>query len=161
MARTDLPTRGRGAPPLTAVQQLVNLKSNPISEGVGSVRLGKLTWQFTAQPDPLSRVYSALIQYQQGGVPKVYIREPDLGALADGRKLPHVYQQNPLQLCLYLPGTGEWSPSKRISETIVPWTFLWLWYFEEWLASGVWKGGGMHPSPRLADRRSQADGGKG
>ena len=38
------------------------------------------------------------------------------------------------------------SPSTRISETIVPWTFLWLWYFEEWLASDVWKGGGVHPS---------------
>ena|SRR5215469_5562689 len=152
--------RGRGALPFTAVQQLVNLKSNPISAGVGSVRLGKLTWQFTAQPDPLSRVYSVLIEYQQGGAPKVYVREPDLSALADGRKLPHVYHQNPPQLCLYLPGTGEWSPSKRISETVVPWTFLWLWYFEELLASDVCKGGGMHPPPRLADW-SHADGGKG
>jgi hypothetical protein len=62
-----------GAVPLTAVQQLVNLKMNAISEGVGSVRLGKLTWQFTAQPDPLSRIYSVLIEYQQGGAPKVYI----------------------------------------------------------------------------------------
>jgi hypothetical protein len=42
-----------GAVPLTAVQQLVNLKMNAISEGVGSVRLGKLTWQFTAQHSPI------------------------------------------------------------------------------------------------------------
>jgi hypothetical protein len=148
--------RYRGAPSLTAVQQLVNLKVNPISKGAGWVRLGKLTWQFTAQPDPLSRAYSVLIEYQQGKVPQVYILDPDLGALADGQKLPHVYQQSPPQLCLYLPGTGEWSPSKRISDTIVPWTFLWLWYFEEWLASSVWKGGGLHPSPGSGAHRRQS-----
>jgi hypothetical protein len=140
--------------PLTAVQQLVNLKINPISaEGAGSVRLGKLNWQFTAQPDPLSRVYSVLIKYEQGGVPQVYVLDPDLVAVADGRKLPHVYQQSPPRLCLYLPGTDEWSPSRRISETIVPWSFLWLWYFEEWVASDVWKGGGVHPLPRLAAQK--------
>jgi hypothetical protein len=144
----------RGAPSLTAVQQLVNLKINPICEGSGTVRLGKLTWEFLAQPDPLSRVYKVRIEYQQGGVPQVFVLDPDLSALAAGRKLPHVYQQQPAELCLYLPGTGEWSPAKRISETIVPWTFLWLWYFEEWLASGAWKGGGLHlPEPAAPKRR--------
>jgi hypothetical protein len=144
----------RGAPSLTAVQQLVNLKINPICEGSGTVRLGKLTWEFLAQPDQLSRVYKARIEYQHGGVPQVYVLDPDLSALAEGRKLPHVYQQQPAKLCLYLPGTGDWSPAKRISETIVPWTFLWLWYFEEWLASGAWKGGGLHlPEPAEPKRR--------
>jgi hypothetical protein len=27
----------------------------------------------------------------------------------------------------------------------VPWTALWLFYFEEWLVSNEWKGGGEHP----------------
>ena len=54
-----------------------------------------------------------------------------------GRAGNEVYEQNPARLCLSLPGTGKWSPAKRISETIVPWTYLWLWYFEEWLASDV------------------------
>ena len=27
-------------------------------------------------------------------------------------------------------------------QTIVPWTALWLFYFEEWLTSDDWKGGG-------------------
>src|SRR5579883_431538 len=140
--------RNRSARPLTAVQQLVNLKANPICQGGGEVRLGKLTWEFAARPDPLSRIYKMRIVYQQGDVPKVYVIDPDLTFLAEGRRLPHVYEQKPTRLCLYLPGGGEWSPSKRISETIVPWTFLWLWYFEEWLASGDWKGGGLHPKMR-------------
>jgi hypothetical protein len=33
----------------------------------------------------------------------------------------------------------------RIDNTIVPWAILWLFYFEEWLSSDEWKGGGEHP----------------
>jgi hypothetical protein len=33
----------------------------------------------------------------------------------------------------------------RIDNTIVPWAILWLFYFEEWLWSDEWKGGGEHP----------------
>jgi hypothetical protein len=44
-----------------------------------------------------------------------------------------------------LPKAGEWNSSRFISETIVPWTSLWLFYFEEWLLSDEWKGGGVHP----------------
>jgi hypothetical protein len=108
--------------------------------------MGKLVWQFEAQPDVSSRSYSVRIIYQQGDAPQVYITDPDLTLLADGRRIPHVYEQKPTRLCLYLPGAGEWSPSKRMSETVVPWTFLWLWYFEEWLVSGEWKGGGKQPN---------------
>jgi hypothetical protein len=90
-------------------------------------------------------VYTLQIVYPQGRTPRVVVREPDLVALADGRRLPHVYEQQPPHLCLYLPGTGEWDNSMRISETIVPWAILWLFYFEEWLESDDWKGGGIHP----------------
>lgn len=33
----------------------------------------------------------------------------------------------------------------RLDQTIVPWTALWLYYFEQWLVSGDWHGGGQHP----------------
>jgi hypothetical protein len=32
-----------------------------------------------------------------------------------------------------------------LDQSIVPWTALWLFYFEEWLESNDWKGGGEHP----------------
>ena len=48
------------------------------------------------------------------------------------------------RLCLYLPKTGEWHDRRLLSGTIVPWSILWLLYFEEWLASDDWKGGGAH-----------------
>jgi hypothetical protein len=34
----------------------------------------------------------------------------------------------------------------RIDQTFVPWVATWLFYFEEWLASDDWKGGGEHPN---------------
>jgi hypothetical protein len=141
--------RKRSAPPLNVAQQLINLRISPICKGVGAIHRGKLTWEFDAQPDVLGRVYRIRIEYEESSAPRVYLIEPNLKLLAEGRRLPHVYEQEPARLCLYLPGAREWSASKRISETIVPWAFLWLWYFEEWLVSDDWKGGGIHPTARL------------
>ena len=41
----------------------------------------------------------------------------------------------------------------RSDQTVVPWTSLWLFYFEDWLASNEWKGGGEHP-PATSETRS-------
>jgi hypothetical protein len=73
------------------------------------------------------------------------VDRPDLVELSGGRRLPHVYAQKPPRLCLYFPSSGEWAAEMRIDQTIVPWTILWLFYFEEWLDSNEWKGGGVHP----------------
>ena len=132
---------------LTAAAQYFGLANNPICRGSGSVRRGNLRWEFDARPTPLSRVYGIRIEYrEQKGIPRVYVVDPDLSDLAKGRNLPHVYAEKPARPCVYLPGTGEWSPELRIVDTIVPWTYLWLFYFEEWLVSDKWKGGGIHPS---------------
>ena len=131
--------------PLTAVQQLIGLQRSPTSRGHGTVRLGRLTWEFEARPTALSRVYGVRVTYRQDATPHVLVIRPDLADLAGGRKLPHVYQQKPTRLCLYLPRAKEWNGSMRISETLIPWAILWLFYFEEWLVSDDWKGGGVHP----------------
>jgi hypothetical protein len=115
--------------------------------------MGRLIWEFDAQPTPISRLYRVRIQFRQGGKPDTFVIAPDLDALANGRNLPHVYQQKPTRLCLYLPRTGEWSPDKRIVDTIVPWAVLWLFYFEDWLLTGDWSGGGEHP--QLKDDRKK------
>jgi hypothetical protein len=132
--------------PLTASQQLVNLKANPLTAGGnGAPQAGSFVWRFEATPSPLSRFYGLRIDYRQGNTPDVYVERPNLKLLAGGRRLPHVYQQDPVQLCLYLPRTYEWQAWMRIDNTIVPWAILWLFYFEEWLSSDEWKGGGEHP----------------
>jgi len=81
-----------------------------------------------------------------------------LHLLAEGRDLPHVYSSHPPELCLYLPGAFEWSRQDRLDLTIVPWTALWLFYFEEWLWSDDWKGGGMHTNDLEAIRIARREG---
>lgn len=129
---------------LTLSQQLLFLKANPAVGGEGTVRANKLTWQVPIQPSALARCYLATITYRLGQTPNVQLDGPDLELLADGRPLPHVYR-DPLRLCLYLPGTREWEARKRIDQTVIPWTYLWLYYFEDWLWSDDWKGEGRHP----------------
>ena len=40
----------------------------------------------------------------------------------------------------------EFTTYKFLSKTIVPWTVEWLYFYELWLATGEWYGGGDHPS---------------
>jgi hypothetical protein len=91
------------------------------------------------------------ITFRQGEAPKVFVIGPDIAKLAGDRPLPHVYR-DPLRLCLTLPGAREWAGAMRIDQTFVPWATTWLFYFEEWLASDEWKGGGEHPDAGEADR---------
>jgi hypothetical protein len=136
---------------LTPAQQYVALASSPICIGEGTLRRERLTWRFDARPSPLSRLYGLRIEYGQHGSPDVFVDAPDLHALAGGRRLPHVYSQRPVELCLHLPEAFEWTRSDRLDLTVVPWSALWLFYFEEWLWSDDWKGGGVHPGE--TDRR--------
>lgn len=129
---------------LTLPQQFLLLKACPSCRGEGAVCPGKLTWRFQAQPTPLSRIYSIRLDYRIGDGPDVFVEAPSLEVLAAGRDLPHVYR-SPLRLCLYMPGSGQWAPYKRLDQTIVPWTYTWLFYFEDWLTFGEWRGGGRHP----------------
>jgi hypothetical protein len=140
---------------LTVAQQYVNLRSNPVSAGSGYLHAGRFSWIYETSPSTLSRVYRIRIKMDQELWPDVFVDDPDLDALAgDGRDLPHIYH-DPTRLCLHLPGTREWQPWMRLDLTIVPWTSLWLFYFEDWLASGEWKGGGVHPPATLRTRRGR------
>lgn len=140
---------------LTVAQQYLVLRRSPSCAGHGNVRCGRLVWEFNAQPTPLSRIYRVRIVYQQRQTPLVFVIVPDVRDLAGGRRIPHVYSQKPTRLCLYLPSTYEWSKEMTIADTIVPWAILWLFYFEEWLASDEWKGGGMHPKVSNDNRKKK------
>jgi hypothetical protein len=139
MSRSSIPKRR-----LNTAQQLASLY-RLYPRGKGWIRHPILTWEDQLRPTPLSRTYSAAVKYQPGSAPRAYVVNPSLLELADGRHVPHLYSQAEQRLCLYLPNAGGWNPSKFISETIIPWALLWLFYFEEWLLSDEWKGGGVHP----------------
>lgn len=141
----------RARPDLTPAQQYTFLRANPICAGTGRVHAAGLVWEYRDRPTPLSREYAMRITFQRGGTPDVFVRSPELLVLAAGRPLPHVYH-DPLRLCLTLPGAREWTGTMRIDQTFVPWATTWLYYFEEWLVSDEWKGGGEHPNLDNAER---------
>lgn len=142
--------------PITVAKQYFALSTSSICLGKGTLGRENLTWKFSVRPSPLSREYRLRITFKRGGVPKVFVEDPDLTLLAKGEVIPHVYMQKPTQLCLYLPGTGEWSSKQWIYKTIVPWSVLWLYYFEDWLATGDWKGDGKHPELRNEKRKKNS-----
>jgi hypothetical protein len=42
----------------------------------------------------------------------------------------------------------------RLDKTIVPWATKWLYYFEHWLATDDWQGGGEHPGDAAEEDRA-------
>jgi hypothetical protein len=134
-----------GSPRLSIAQQFVNLRANPISSGAGTISQRRLTWRCLLSPTPLSRAYAIRIEYRLDRSPEVIVESPDLRLVAAGRRIPHVYSEDPMSLCLYRPKHGQWAPYMLLDRTVVPWAVIWLFYFEEWLRTGEWRGGGEHP----------------
>lgn len=110
-------------------------------------------WEGKLQPTPLSRDYLVVIKYTLSKSPVCIIKDPDLFALAEGKKIPHTYKNQTgikgIQLCLYLPElkrknkVSEWQPTMCLADTFLPWASIWLFYFECWLTNGIWDGGGV------------------
>ena len=66
---------------------------------------------------------------------------------SDNNKIPHNYgiekinNKNYLKLCLW--HRDEWNGTKFLSKTIVCWGIEWLMFYELWLITGKWLGGGI------------------
>lgn len=77
----------------------------------------------------------------------------------DEGPIPHVYlnrkEQSLPYLCLFDPFNGEWTPSDLLAETTVPWTSRYLYFYEGWLLTGKWSGGGRHPTQEELDGSRQ------
>ena len=97
----------------------------------------------TVQPLPLSQRYAVRLEYRPGRWPQVWVESPDLVHPERG-KPPHTY--DPDQPCLFHPDDRDWLPTKYLAFTVVPWLLEWLVYYEAWLVTGHWQGGGVHPA---------------
>jgi hypothetical protein len=94
------------------------------------------------RPTPISDAYTVQLEYDPPARPRVCVLRPEL-RLAEGKtKLPHVFAEG--DLCLHL--RGEWRPDQKISEFIIPWISFWLYFYEVWLETGEWLGGGHEPN---------------
>jgi hypothetical protein len=98
---------------------------------------GGAVWRGTLQPREISSIYQVEIRYKLGGVPEVRVVSPSLVS-----NVPHLYSNG--TLCLYWPKEWRWRGNELISETILPWTALWLYYYELWLDTGAWLGPSSH-----------------
>jgi len=115
----------------------------------------RLTWDGFIQPSTVAHRYKIRLVYDLGLPVGVFLLEPDPRILAEfvRRILPHNYGGTPLKLCLYFPGSGEWKSSQPLATTILPWTSMWLAFFEDWLVTDVWSGGGVQ-SQRKGTRKT-------
>jgi hypothetical protein len=140
-----------GRQSLSLSQQQFSLKSLYPDSTCRSSR-GVLEWLGRLQPSELGRSYSVSIRYEVGATPQVNVVSPSLREIADGghsvgRRLPHVYSNAGDPLCLFF-GKDEWNSCKLLARTTVPWTSLWLEFFEVWAATNTWEGSGAPLSPR-------------
>jgi hypothetical protein len=109
--------------------------------------INKFWCEFDLTPTDMSRKYRILIIHIEGYTPDVYILSPNVSKLSENmnEKTPHLYDYKRHRLCLFFPYTNEFSFEQNFAEQLLPWTILWLFYFETWLAIGEWRGGGYHP----------------
>jgi len=92
-------------------------------------------------PHELCNEYEVVIGYASGVRPYVCVTDPEPVAEAHGRRNPHLNGDG--TVCLYDPEEGEWDDEKALALTIIPWTCEWLLFYEWWLATGTWEGGGV------------------
>lgn len=121
-----------------------------------------LSWTCTLQPTAISPKYRIRILCKDNGkgyVPKIFVISPQPLKLAEGHKrLPHVYNHEKQQLCLYDWRCDEWKPSFSIASTIVPWAAEWLYFYEAWVITGEWLGGGRHPQKKeISEEKKEED----
>lgn len=128
----------------TAMQQMAALKSQyNFSNSQWRIRPHGFTWLFNVTPTALSDTYTLKMVYNEPFFPNVYVISPKPLTLAEGAiRLPHTYDTKKQCLCLFRPHCGEWNNTMLIANTIVHWVIEWLYYYENWVYTGKWLGGG-------------------
>lgn len=124
--------------------QYAALKQSKIAKGEGKLFPSYFYWECDIKPTEIARVYKVLIFYGSDFVPRAFVLSPNLKEIAKDQVIPHLYSQDRAHLCLYYPPGGEWNASMSIVNDFVPWIYMWLMFFEQWLVTGEWHGGGIH-----------------
>lgn len=108
---------------------------------------GGLTIEGTIQPTSMSEEYRVRIEYAWNHAPRVIVLSPELERHESGDEIPHRHTDEGRPLCLYFAKNREWSSFDPISETTIPWTAEWLFFYEIWRATRSWIGGGIDHAP--------------
>lgn len=131
----------------TVIEQLMELKKKYVVVK-DNLKHNSFSCQLLVRPTSLSIEYSLKVVFEPDQkVPfSVYVVNPKPLKLAEGAtRLEHVYDNQKQRLCLYRPGKKQWDRSMLLSETAIPWAIEWLYFYEIWVSTGKWLGGGEHP----------------
>ena len=130
------------------IQHYAGLKLCTLSaNGYGEYNKTNFYWEFDVKPSKFSKIYRILLIWDfKYKAPKVFILNNEVVKVGKTRIIPHLYDREKIQLCLYYPQYSEYNELMPLCDTIIPWTYRWLQYYEEWLYSNEWKGGDApHP----------------
>lgn len=159
-------TRYPNQPVPTLAQRAAELRRLPLDGAELRFRSGRcLLYRFHLAPSDFGRIYVCELRISPGSrPPEMFVLSPELTTLANGTELPHIYPNEGAgtKLCLWWPKQREWVPQMKLLDTYIAWTAEWLWHFEDWLATGIWAGGGEHPQDRRKrwSRRTNDYGGR-
>ncbi len=102
----------------------------------------KLTCRGVVRPTSLSDSYEVRLEMQSGKQPRVYIDSPPLlSRTARGSVLKHIYAAG--RPCMFHP--TDWNSARLLAHTVVPWTYRWLYVYENWCLTDEWDAHGVHP----------------
>jgi hypothetical protein len=136
----------------TLTQRALELQGLDLPASRIEMRGGKELWfYFQVAPGRFGRLSACLLKLSPDArKPELVVVQPDLHELAAGKRIPHIYPHKGrgTKLCLWWPRGREWVPQMSLRDTYVPWAAEWLLYFEDWLLTGKWAGGGQHPRPK-------------
>ena len=142
MATRKIPDLARGRQ-FSIAQQWASVRFAVPSSVRRAMNGSNLRCEVRLRPTALSCEYLVTVGYTLGTRPEVRLASPELRT-RNGEEAPHVFGDG--SLCLFRFPYREWSARAPIGRTILPWTSLWLYFYETWLVTGVWHGGGEHPT---------------
>jgi hypothetical protein len=90
--------------------------------------------------------YTVRIEYRGKRRPNVFILDPKIEDNA-----PHRFPIDK-SLCLYHSSEYRWNEFCSLTDTIVPWTCAWLYFYEVWKETGIWYG---EEYPHLAEKKKE------
>lgn len=95
--------------------------------------------------------YKIRLDYYVQSSPDVYVVSPviDMSSSLDihtfGLKYHGAYKKELPRLCLTHYDSDKWNSAIMLTESYIPWAIEWTEFYELWLLTGTWYGGGVHP----------------
>jgi hypothetical protein len=140
--------------PLSMLVQAAALQKHRDTISVFTRGSSLLKWRGRVIPAAYCETYTIDLEYRRDTRfvprPRVIVLNPPL-QLREGKACPHRHSDQ--EPCLYYHHGNEWHSGMLIAHTIIPWASRWLYYYEIWLATGEWMGGGIHPLSVLKARQ--------